>query len=117
MDDQVFIDGFAAAHHRRRRDDATIKARFAKPSQPGRCVQCDAPLPPAAATGRPRRTCAESCRRAFDKRIRKIRSRLMLVELWRRELGQGRYPRAEIRRHLKELAAELYVLRHQASRR
>lgn len=41
----------------------------------------------------------------------------MLVELWRRELGQGRYPRAEIRRHLKELAAELYVLRHQASRR
>lgn len=31
---------------------------------PARCVECDVPLPPAPATGRPRRYCSDRCRQA-----------------------------------------------------
>jgi hypothetical protein len=42
------------------------------------CALCQAPLPPAAATGRPRRYCSEECRRTADE-TRRERGRVKAI--------------------------------------
>jgi predicted nucleic acid-binding Zn ribbon protein len=113
MPDLDLIKGSAMPRRQRRRDNAALKWRIANLSVPGHCVQCRAPLPPRAATGRRRVTCSDACRRAFDKRWKKIRSRLISLRLWREELSRGRYRRAAIRLRLRELRAEIFILKHQ----
>jgi len=55
-------------------------------------------------------TCSDACRRAFDKRQRKIATRERAIAFWR--AAAGHYPRRLIRLRVKELRAELYVLAH-----
>src|SRR5689334_4267285 len=83
------------------------------------CGECGATIS-IASSGRRRQYCGPRCRRAVDHRNRKLRRRLAWIRSWRACLatpGFAGYRREEVRRVLRELTAEVFVLRHQRERR
>jgi hypothetical protein len=76
------------------------------------CGVCGAPLPAPQATGRPRTTCGEACRRRRERLVRMVRRRLEWIDVWK-EQGPGagcsarriRAKVAELRHEISELEA------------
>src|SRR5262245_20003185 len=77
-----------------------------------RCLECGAPFHQAP-TGRPRTTCNDRCRRALDHRRRKLRRRVIALDLWeqvsRHETLCG-YERHEVDRAIADLTDEVREL-------
>jgi hypothetical protein len=99
---------------RRAPDDCSDPSALASTVE-RRCRSCGGDLPAPASTGRPRRYCCTSCRRRGDHLERRVARRRALIAEWQAvrdawRAGDRTYRRAEIRRQLRELKAELFVL-------
>jgi hypothetical protein len=81
-----------------------------------RCGECGQVLFLVAATGRRRLFCRAMCRRQADHRRRRIRRRQVLLAAYRAVLrtpDRGGYAREPLRRAIREIKAELFVLESQ----
>ena len=68
---------------------------------------CGAVLPPVNSTGRPRLTCTPHCGRRRDHLLRMARRRVEWLAAWHLEEREQNYPRAQVRREVAQLQAEL----------
>ena len=93
--DNEVDDGFVCDETAR----VSFVTKLREGDEPRKCAWCKRPLPPPAATGRPRRYCRATCRqRDFEARQRSAEAGLAESEL------------VVTRRQLDELLDQLYVL-------
>jgi hypothetical protein len=87
-------------------DESLTSAR--ETTSAARCAWCQQLLPPAPATGRPRRFCGgERCRRAFDHLRKRIDRRLAWRDQWQLERDGTSETDARVAREIDALRDDL----------
>jgi hypothetical protein len=81
------------------------------------CLTCGRRLPASRATGRPRLTCSQACRRRRDFAARKVRRRELWLAQWHRLAQLGQVPRRDLRREVRNLRQDIDALKQQVQPR